>query len=89
MVKIIKVNGSVVELKPTGDSKSVRKRDIAIAIGGTPRIVELSMDSILIIRDDQNNDKLRKNNSASSIFTGSLKRINGDVLYGKQNEFEF
>lgn len=88
MAKIIRTSGKLIELKPTGDEKSVRKRDIALAIGGSPRVVELTLGRVMLIRDDQDSPKLTKNPSASSIFTGILKNIRGDVLLGKREEFE-
>ena len=88
MAKIIRTSGKVIELKPTGDERSVRKRDITLAIGGSPRIITLTFGRVMVIRDDQSSPKLAKNPSASSIHTGVLKTIRGDVLYGKSEEFE-
>ena len=88
MAKIIRTSGRLVELKPTGDAKSIRKADIALAIGGSPRVIELLLGRVMIIREDQDSPKLASNPSASSIFTGALKKVRGDVLYGKPEEFE-
>ena len=90
MAKIIKVDGTCIDIQPE-DGKYLSLEQLQKAVGGYIEIVNVDDDKILIINEEGKLEDLPVNTMATSLYQqvhGPIDVIVGNVVFAMTSELE-